>query len=164
MIELLQWVGLGERMWVLPPVLSGGEKQRAAIARALIARPELLLADEPTGNVDPPLARRLLRLFVELNKSGTSVVIATHDLALDGPVRRAPAGAARRPAAHLRLTRRMRDRREPADRRELAAPPARADGVRRSAVRHRRSCRATPIAGARARVARRRHHDLSSPA
>jgi cell division transport system ATP-binding protein len=81
-VELLRWVGLGERMHVLPPVLSGGEKQRAAIARALIARPELLLADEPTGNVDPTLARRLLRLFVELNKSGTSIVIATHDLAL----------------------------------------------------------------------------------
>jgi cell division transport system ATP-binding protein len=81
-MELLQWVGLGERMWALPPVLSGGEKQRAAIARAVIGRPQLLLADEPTGNVDPVLARRLLRLFVELNKSGTSVVIATHDIAL----------------------------------------------------------------------------------
>jgi cell division transport system ATP-binding protein len=81
-IELLKWVGLGDRMHVLPPVLSGGEKQRAAIARALITRPEVLLADEPTGNVDPPLARRLLRLFMELNKLGTSVVIATHDVAL----------------------------------------------------------------------------------
>lgn len=81
-VELLRWVGLGDRIHVLPPVLSGGEKQRAAIARALIARPELLLADEPTGNVDPALARRLLRLFVELNRSGTSVVIATHDEAL----------------------------------------------------------------------------------
>jgi cell division transport system ATP-binding protein len=81
-IELLSWVGLGERMWALPPVLSGGEKQRAAIARAVIARPQLLLADEPTGNVDPNLAQRLLRLFVELNKSGTSVVIATHDIGL----------------------------------------------------------------------------------
>ncbi len=81
-VELLNWVGLGQRMHVLPPVLSGGEKQRAAIARALIVRPELLLADEPTGNVDPPLARRLMRLFTELNKSGTAVVVATHDLAL----------------------------------------------------------------------------------
>jgi cell division transport system ATP-binding protein len=81
-VELLRWVGLGERMNALPAVLSGGEKQRAAIARALIVRPELLLADEPTGNVDPALARRLLRLFVELHKSGTAVVIATHDLTL----------------------------------------------------------------------------------
>src|SRR5207248_7640114 len=81
-VELLRWVGLGDRMWALPPVLSGGEKQRAAIARAVIARPQLLLADEPTGNVDPTLAQRLLRLFIELNKSGTSVVIATHDIAL----------------------------------------------------------------------------------
>jgi cell division transport system ATP-binding protein len=80
--ELLQWVGLGERMDALPPVLSGGEKQRAAIARAVIARPQLLLADEPTGNVDPNLGQRLLRLFVELYRSGTSVVIATHDIAL----------------------------------------------------------------------------------
>jgi cell division transport system ATP-binding protein len=81
-VELLKWVGLGERMGALPPVLSGGEKQRAAIARAVIARPQLLLADEPTGNVDPNLAKRLLRLFLELNKSGTSVVIATHDIGL----------------------------------------------------------------------------------
>jgi cell division transport system ATP-binding protein len=81
-IELLQWVGLGDRIGALPPVLSGGEKQRAAIARAVIAQPQLLLADEPTGNVDPSLGQRLLRLFVELNKSGTSVVIATHDIAL----------------------------------------------------------------------------------
>ncbi|MDQ0325720.1 cell division transport system ATP-binding protein [Rhodopseudomonas julia] len=80
--ELLEWVGLGDKMWVHPPVLSGGEKQRAAIARAVITRPEILLADEPTGNVDPPLARRLLRLFIELNRLGTSIVIATHDLAL----------------------------------------------------------------------------------
>ena len=81
-MELLDWVGLGERMSALPPVLSGGEKQRAAIARAVIARPQLLLADEPTGNVDPNLAQRLLRLFIELNKTGTAVVIATHDIAL----------------------------------------------------------------------------------
>ena len=81
-VELLQWVGLGDKVGTFPPTLSGGEKQRAAIARALIARPELILADEPTGNVDPPLARRLLHLFVELNRLGTSVVLATHDVAL----------------------------------------------------------------------------------
>ena len=81
-VELLRWVGLGDRMHALPPVLSGGEKQRAAIARALIGRPEILLADEPTGNVDPPLAKRLMRLFVELNRLGTSVIIATHDINL----------------------------------------------------------------------------------
>jgi cell division transport system ATP-binding protein len=81
-IELLNWVGLGERIGAHPQVLSGGEKQRAAIARAVIARPQLLLADEPTGNVDPNLAQRLLRLFIELNKSGTTVLIATHDIAL----------------------------------------------------------------------------------
>ena len=80
--DLLQWVGLGERMYAAPSVLSGGEKQRAAIARAVIGKPELLLADEPTGNVDPQMGRRLLRLFVELNRLGTSVVIATHDYQL----------------------------------------------------------------------------------
>ena len=77
--DLLQWVGLGDRMHGFPSVLSGGEKQRAAIARAVIGKPELLLADEPTGNVDPQMARRLLRLFIELNRLGTSVIIATHD-------------------------------------------------------------------------------------
>lgn len=80
--ELLKWVGLGERIHAYPPVLSGGEKQRAAIARAVIGKPELLLADEPTGNVDPQMARRLLRLFIELNRLGTSVIIATHDYQL----------------------------------------------------------------------------------
>lgn len=81
-IDLIKWVGLGERLNASPVVLSGGEKQRAAIARALIDQPDILLADEPTGNVDPPLARRLLRLFLELNRTGTAVVIATHDLGL----------------------------------------------------------------------------------
>lgn len=80
--DLLQWVGLGDRMHAYPSVLSGGEKQRAAIARAVIGKPELLLADEPTGNVDPAMGKRLLRLFVELNRLGTSVVIATHDQSL----------------------------------------------------------------------------------
>ena len=80
--DLLNWVGLGDRMHAYPEIPSGGEKQRAAIARAVIGRPELLLADEPTGNVDPVIANRLLRLFVELNRLGTSVIIATHDYAL----------------------------------------------------------------------------------
>ena len=78
-MELLQWVGLADHANAYPPVLSGGEKQRAAIARAVIGKPELLLADEPTGNVDPVLALRLMRLLVELNRFGTTVVIATHD-------------------------------------------------------------------------------------
>jgi cell division transport system ATP-binding protein len=78
-MELLKWVGLADQAKALPPILSGGEKQRAAIARAVIAKPKLLLADEPTGNVDSNLARRLLRLFLELNRLGTTVLIATHD-------------------------------------------------------------------------------------
>jgi len=80
--ELLSWVGLGDRMHARPERLSGGEKQRVAIARAVIAKPDLLLADEPTGNVDPQMARRLMHLFVELNKLGTTMLIATHDLEL----------------------------------------------------------------------------------
>jgi cell division transport system ATP-binding protein len=80
--DLLRWVGLGDRIHAYPEILSGGEKQRAAIARAVIGRPELLLADEPTGNVDPAIGNRLLRLFVELNRLGTSVIIATHDYGL----------------------------------------------------------------------------------
>jgi cell division transport system ATP-binding protein len=81
-IELLRWVGLGNRLHVLPSALSDGEKQRAAIARAIMTRPELLLADGPTRNVDPSLAQRMLRLFIELHHSGTAVIIATNDLAL----------------------------------------------------------------------------------
>jgi cell division transport system ATP-binding protein len=77
--ELLAWVGLADRMHVRPPSLSGGEKQRVAIARAVIGRPSLLVADEPTGSVDPEMGSRLMHLFVELNKLGTTVVIATHD-------------------------------------------------------------------------------------
>ena len=80
--ELLEWVGLGERMEALPPLLSGGEKQRAAIARAVIGRPDILLADEPTGNVDPELSHKLVRLFAELNRLGTTIILATHELPL----------------------------------------------------------------------------------
>ena len=78
--ELLSWVGLKDRFEARPSTLSGGEKQRLAIARAVIGRPDLLLADEPTGNVDPEMSKRLMHLFVELNKIGTTTVIATHDI------------------------------------------------------------------------------------
>ena len=77
--ELLSWVGLGQRMDAMPATLAGGEKQRLAIARAVVNRPEILLADEPTGNVDHEMALRIFRLFVELNRLGTTVLIATHD-------------------------------------------------------------------------------------
>ncbi|MFZ7092058.1 cell division ATP-binding protein FtsE [Primorskyibacter sp. 2E233] len=80
--ELLTWVGLTGRADALPPELSGGERQRAALARALILSPDVILADEPTGNVDWEMSQRLLRLLVELNKMGKTVMIATHDLAL----------------------------------------------------------------------------------
>ncbi|HZZ90567.1 MAG TPA: ATP-binding cassette domain-containing protein [Caulobacteraceae bacterium] len=80
--DLLAWVGLGERMHAMPPALSGGEKQRLAIARAVINRPDILLADEPTGNVDEAMALRILRLFNELNRIGATVLIATHDTEL----------------------------------------------------------------------------------
>jgi cell division transport system ATP-binding protein len=80
--ELLAWVGLGERMDAYPQALSGGEQQRLAIARAVVNRPEILLADEPTGDVDHEMALRILRLFVELNRLGTTVLIASHDDAL----------------------------------------------------------------------------------
>ncbi|MFC0104028.1 cell division ATP-binding protein FtsE [Sphingopyxis terrae] len=80
--EMLSWIGLSERAHAFPPTLSGGEQQRVAIARAVIARPQLLVADEPTGNVDPDMAMRLLGLFEALNRLGTTVVVATHDIHL----------------------------------------------------------------------------------
>src|SRR5690349_10369987 len=78
--EMLAWVGLADRASARPPTLSGGEQQRVAIARAVINRPELLVADEPTGNVDADMAKRLLHLFTALNRLGTTVVVATHDV------------------------------------------------------------------------------------
>lgn len=80
--ELLGWVGLGNRASALPPELSGGERQRAALARAVIMSPDVVLADEPTGNVDWEMSQRLLRLLVELNRMGKTILIATHDMNL----------------------------------------------------------------------------------
>ena len=80
--ELLGWVGLGGRADALPPQLSGGERQRAALARAVILSPDVVLADEPTGNVDWEMSQRILRLLVELNKMGKTVLVATHDMSL----------------------------------------------------------------------------------
>lgn len=80
--ELISWVGLSARANALPPEVSGGERQRAALARAIIMDPDLILADEPTGNVDWEMSLRLLQLLCELNRMGKTIVIATHDLAL----------------------------------------------------------------------------------
>ena len=91
--ELLRWVGLARKLNARPAELSGGEQQRVAIARAVIVRPALLLADEPTGNLDEPQAERLMQLFQELNRLGTTVIVATHNDTL----------VARHPGAALRL-------------------------------------------------------------
>jgi cell division transport system ATP-binding protein len=80
--ELTGWVGLTHRADALPPELSGGERQRAALARAVIMSPEVIIADEPTGNVDWEMSQRLMRLLIELNRMGKTIMIATHDLAL----------------------------------------------------------------------------------
>src|SRR5271155_1031817 len=93
--ELLRWVGLAGRLDSPPASLSGGEQQRVAIARAVVARPSLLLADEPTGNLDDSQAERLMQLFKEMNRLGTTVVVATHNDSL----------VARHPAPVLRLER-----------------------------------------------------------
>lgn len=80
--ELLKWVGLSKQAEQKPPELSGGERQRAALARAVILSPDVILADEPTGNVDWEMSQRLMKLLVELNRMGKTVLIATHDLAM----------------------------------------------------------------------------------
>jgi cell division transport system ATP-binding protein len=81
-VELLSWVGLAHRIDAPPTVLSGGEKQRVALARALVSKPDMILADEPTGNVDPVMGEKIMRLLLELNRLGTAVIVATHDLNL----------------------------------------------------------------------------------
>lgn len=80
--DLLKWVGLGDHMHAKPPILSGGQKQRVAIARAVISHPRLLLADEPTGNLDDQIGMRLMHLFDELHRMGTTLVVATHNQGL----------------------------------------------------------------------------------
>ena len=80
--EMLAWVGLADRASARPPTLSGGEQQRVGIARAVITRPEVLVADEPTGNVDAEMAKRILHLLTALNRLGTTIIVATHDLSL----------------------------------------------------------------------------------
>jgi cell division transport system ATP-binding protein len=105
--DMLDWVGLEHRRDARPATLSGGEQQRVAIARAVIARPEILVADEPTGNVDPEMAVKLLRLFEALNRLGTTVVVATHDVHLlrkvpDSLIMRLDKGALSDPTGALR--------------------------------------------------------------
>lgn len=80
--ELLAWVGLTNRVNAMPPELSGGERQRVALARAVIMSPDIIIADEPTGNVDWEMSQRLLKLLIELNKMGKTVLLASHDLSL----------------------------------------------------------------------------------
>lgn len=80
--ELMEWVGLSDHMQALPNTLSGGQQQRIAVARAVVARPSLILADEPTGNLDDKIGQRIFKLFEQLNKMGTTIVIATHNVSM----------------------------------------------------------------------------------
>ena len=113
--DMLEWVQLADRIHALPAQLSGGEQQRVAIARAVIHRPEVLVADEPTGNVDPDMAVKLLRLFEALNRIGTTVVVATHDVHLlkrvpDSLIMRLDRGRLSDPTGALRYPPRPRPR------------------------------------------------------
>lgn len=113
--DMLEWVQLADRIHALPAQLSGGEQQRVAIARAVIHRPEILIADEPTGNVDPEMAIKLLRLFEALNRIGTTVVVATHDVHLlkrvpDSLIMRLDRGRLSDPTGALRYPPRSRPR------------------------------------------------------
>lgn len=115
--DMLEWVGLGERADARPATLSGGEQQRVAIARAVIGRPDILVADEPTGNVDSEMALKLLRLFEALNRLGTTVVVATHDLQLlkkvpDSLIMRLDKGRLSDPTGALRYPPRREIRRD----------------------------------------------------
>ena len=83
--EMLQWVGLGDRLEVSPATLSGGEQQRVAICRAVVAQPSVIVADEPTGNVDDVIGHRLIGLFEELHRIGTTIIVATHNQTLVAP-------------------------------------------------------------------------------
>jgi cell division transport system ATP-binding protein len=104
LLELLSWVGLERRAEALPPELSGGERQRAALARAVVMAPDLILADEPTGNVDWEMSLRLLQLLVELNRMGKTVLVATHDLNLIRAAKKqVPARVLRIAGARLQL-------------------------------------------------------------
>ena len=114
--DMLEWVGLAHRLDARPATLSGGEQQRVGIARAVIGRPDMLVADEPTGNVDPEMALKLLRLFEALNRLGTTVVVATHDVHLlrkvpDSLIMRLDKGRLSDPTGALRFPPRPEKRR-----------------------------------------------------
>lgn len=117
--EMLEWVGLDQRMDAIPATMSGGEQQRVAIARAVIGRPDLLVADEPTGNVDPEMALKLMQLFERLNRLGTTVIVATHDIHLlrqvpDSLIMRLQKGKLLDPTGALRFPPRIAPRPNPA--------------------------------------------------